>query len=129
MIISVLYAAPLALLYVFLSLRVITVRRQRKVSLGDGEDAELRRRIRVHANCAEYAPLGVLLLMLAESMATPQLLLHAIGATLLMGRLGHAYALTHHPQIMPLRVGGMVATFTSMLVAAASALVGALLRL
>ncbi len=56
MAITAFYAALLALLFVFLSVRVIGWRRVKRVELGHGDDSQLLRRMRVHANFAEYVP-------------------------------------------------------------------------
>ena len=58
-------ASLLAFLFVFLSARVIVWLRAQKVEIGDGQDRELLRRSRVHANFVEYAPLFLVLLGLA----------------------------------------------------------------
>ncbi len=113
-----LYAALLAFLYIFLSLRVALVRRKERISLGDADDPALRARIRVHANFAEYAPFGLLLLLLVEVQDGHTVLLHVIGLILFVGRAGHAWGLSQHPQSIPLRSSGMVLTFTSMSIAA-----------
>ncbi len=77
--ITAFYAALLAVLFLFLSVRVIGWRRERRVEFGHGDDIELLRRMRVHANFAEYVPFTLLLMALAESMAPPHLLLHLAG--------------------------------------------------
>jgi uncharacterized membrane protein YecN with MAPEG domain len=115
--ITALYAALLAVLFLILSARTIGRRQAAKVEIGtatrDGaDDRELLRRVRVHANCAEYLPIGVLLLGLAESLKAQPLALHVLGATLLIGRIIHAYGLSQSPHNLPLRVGGMVMTLT-----------------
>ena len=61
-----LYAGLLALLFVALSARVIVQRRRAHVSVGDGNDQSLRQKMRVHANFAEYTPIGLVLLGLTE---------------------------------------------------------------
>lgn len=119
------YAGLLALLFVFLSLRVIRFRRAAGVSLGDGGDEELRRRIRAHANFAEYAPLALILMTLAEVQGQAAWIIHLVGVPLVAGRAAHAYAVSQAPQIMPLRVAGMIATIAAILVAAAANLAGA----
>jgi uncharacterized protein len=111
--ITALYVLPLAMVLITLSFRTIAYRRQHRISLGDGGDRQLLQRMRVHANCAEYAPMGLLALALTESLAAPALILHAIGLTLVTGRVLHAYGMSQSPQIMPLRVGGMVLTLTA----------------
>jgi uncharacterized protein len=120
--ITALYAAALAVLFVILSFRTIGVRRAAKVEIGDGNNPELLRRMRVHANFAEYVPLALILMALAESLKLPALWLHTIGATLIVGRYVHAYALSQTPHILPLRVFGMVATLSAIMAAAAACL-------
>jgi uncharacterized protein len=120
--ITALYASLLAFLFILLSFRVIGVRRGEKVELGDGGNRELLRRSRVHANFAEYAPIALVLLGLAESLRTPTWVLHAAGIALLIGRVIHAYGLSQTPHVMPLRVGGMILTFTAILLLAIACL-------
>ena len=62
MTITAFYASLLALLFVFLSFRVIGWRRLKKVEIGHGDDNQLLRRMRVHANFAEYVPFTLLLI-------------------------------------------------------------------
>ena len=114
------YAGVLSLLYLFLSFRVIFMRREARVEIGTGDSKELLRRTRVHANFAEYAPLAILLMALAESLQARSAVMHAAGLTLLIGRIIHAYGLSQTPHIIGLRFGGMVLTFTSLLIGAAA---------
>jgi uncharacterized membrane protein YecN with MAPEG domain len=116
--ITAFYASLLAVLFLYLSARVIGWRREQRVELGHGESGELLRRMRVHANFAEYVPFTLLLMGLAESMVPPRLILHLIGITLVAGRLLHAYGLSQTPQILRYRVWGMMATFAALGVAA-----------
>jgi uncharacterized membrane protein YecN with MAPEG domain len=114
MAITAFYAALLGLFFVFLSFRVIGWRRLKSVELGHGEDSELLRRMRVHANFAEYVPFTLLLMAIAESMTAPRPLIHVAGLILIAGRLMHAYGLSQTPHILRLRVGGMILTFTAL---------------
>lgn len=116
--ITAFYAAPLAALFIFLSVRVIGQRRQARVEIGSGEDPELLRRMRVHANFAEYAPFALLLIALAESLKAPTLLLHLLGLALVAGRVIHAYGLSQTPHVLRLRVLGMSLTFSVIALAA-----------
>ena len=111
------YAAALAALFVILSMRVIGLRFRRRVSLGDGGDAELMQRIRAQANCAEYAPFGVLLLLIAELTGAPVWALHLSGLCLLAGRMAHGIALSGRMRFT-LRKVGMVLTFASLCLSA-----------
>jgi uncharacterized protein len=117
--ITAIYAGVLCTLLIFLSARVIGFRRANKVSLGDGDSKELFARIRAHANCAEYVPIGIILLGLLESMHAAPLALHALGSAFVAGRVAHGYGLSQTPQVVALRVGGMVTTLTVLGIAAA----------
>ncbi len=118
MTITAFYASLLAALYLILSARVIGWRRSQRVELGDGEDKQLLRRMRVHANFAEYVPFALLLMALAENMTAPRPLVHLIGIMLVVGRLMHAYGLSQTPQILRYRVGGMMLTLMALGIAA-----------
>ena len=111
MAVTALYASLLACLFIFLSARVIGQRRSARVEIGSGEDPELLRRMRVHANFAEYAPFALLLMALAESLKAPLWWLHVLGLMLLAGRVTHAYGLAQTPHILRYRVLGMQLTF------------------
>jgi uncharacterized protein len=108
------YAAILTVFFIFLSARIVTYRRGNSVSLGDAGDKVLLSRIRAHGNFSEYAPLGVLLLAIAEMQGSGALWLHVCGMLLLVGRLMHGLNFTFQLGLMPMRVGGMVLTFTAL---------------
>ncbi|MBY0611788.1 MAG: MAPEG family protein [Beijerinckiaceae bacterium] len=109
------YASLLALLFVVLSVGVIRVRRGSNTSLGDGGDATLLRAMRVQGNFAEYVPLGLLMLGLAESLHTNPFVLHALGLMLLCGRLSHAYGVSRANETFVFRVTGMGLTLTMLI--------------
>ncbi|WP_303980730.1 MAPEG family protein [Dongia mobilis] len=117
MTITPLYAGPLALLFLILSLRVIGRRRMLQVGLGDGGDPDLARRIRVAANCGEYIPLVLILMVLAELQGATHFLLHATGAALLAGRALHAYGVSHAPENYRYRTTGMILTIAALVTA------------
>lgn len=110
--ITPIYASLLALLYIWLATRVISYRRQNRISLGDNDDPELRQRIRTHANCAEYVPVGVILMLLLELQGAPDWVVHASGLCLLVGRISHAIGLQAHPMNFHQRTIGMALTLT-----------------
>lgn len=124
---TALYAGLLTILFLLLSLRVIAARRETRTSLGDGDDLALRHRIRAHGNFAEYAPIGLLLIALAESLTTSGWWLHVLGLTLLAGRSTHALALSRAYVSPPLRIAGMALTFTALTLAALTDLRAAIL--
>jgi len=106
-------AGALGLLVFALSISVI-LRWSAKVSLGDGDDAVLRRRVRAHANCVEYAPLGALLVLVCELQAVAPLALRAGAGCLVVGRILHAIGLTRSGREGIPRFLGMVLTFTAL---------------
>jgi uncharacterized protein len=110
--ITALYAAPLALFYLVLTGRTILFRRANKISIGDGGNPAMLRRMRVHGNFAEYAPLALLLMALAESMHAAPWMMHALGVSLVVGRLTHAAGLAQEVRGGLLRVAGMAVTLT-----------------
>ena len=94
--ITPLYAALAAGILIVLSLRVIGVRRNRRVAIGDGADEDLARRIRAQGNFTEYTPLALVLILLLELGGAAAWQLHALGAALILGRIVHAWSLTAH---------------------------------
>ncbi|WP_119167070.1 MAPEG family protein [Algihabitans albus] len=105
------YASLLGLQLIFLSLRVIRLRRRSRVPLGDGGDETLLRCLRVQGNFAEYVPFCLLLIALAELQGLPVWPLHGLGLALLAGRLIHASGVSRDPEPYRLRVIGMFLTF------------------
>ena len=91
--ITSLYASLLALLIVRLTLSVIKLRRKNRISVGDGGNEELQLAIRTHANAVEYIPIALLLLLMLELNGAPKILIHILGATLIIGRIIHAMGL------------------------------------
>ncbi len=116
--ITPLYAGLVGLLFVYLSVQVIQGRFRAKVSVGDGDDKALRKRIRVQGNCAEYAPIGLLLLAMAEIQGAPVWVVHLLGLMLLVGRILHAVGLGLTPQNILMRQSGMALTLLMLILAA-----------
>ena len=73
--------------------------------------------------------MGLIALGLAESVSAPALILHAIGLTLVAGRVLHAYGMSQSPQIMPLRVSGIILTITAIGAGSLAATVNSFQRL
>lgn len=119
MTITPLYAGLLAIWFLVLSYRVVQ-QRSHGVSLGDGGDDGLLRRIRGHGNFTEYVPLILLMLALLElGGGTPGWLLHVLGATLLIARLLHGIALSFTAHWKFGRFWGTLLTFVLLLVCGA----------
>jgi uncharacterized protein len=102
-------AALCAGLQVALTALVIARRAQSGVSLLDGGDAVLTRRMRAHGNFTETAPLALLLMGLLELAAAPRGLLWGLAGLLIVGRLLHAAGVITQGDSWARRLG-MIAT-------------------
>ena len=120
------YASLLALLYLFLSVRVVRIRRQEAIPIGDRNNARLQRAIRVQGNFAEYVPLALILFTFVEMQGISPILVHGLGLVLLVGRAVHAYGVSQEKENYRLRTVGMGLTFGAILIAALR-LIGAFL--
>ncbi|TXK60525.1 MAPEG family protein [Alkalisalibacterium limincola] len=89
-----LYAGLSLLLVLVLAYRVVASRRATRTGLGAGGSLALEQRIRAHGNAVEYLPMGLLGLLLLELTGHSAWLVHALGATLLLGRMLHAWGLS-----------------------------------
>lgn len=112
------------LLGILLGLRVIFLRLTRKVGIGDGQDKDLRRAIRVHGNFVEWVPLALLALFAAEVRGAGEDWIWGLGGALLVSRLGHAFGLSRGIGLSVGRSGGMVLMFTVMGIACVLAVRG-----
>lgn len=120
------YAALLGLLFILLSFQVSRHRLAGQVSLGDGNNPALGQAIRAHGNFAEYVPLALILIGLAEAQGATALLLHALGGGLLAGRVLHAWGINQPNAVHNARKFGIVLTWLSIVVASVYLLIAVL---
>ncbi len=120
------YAAVLGLLYIALSVRTLRMRKNLQIAVGDGGSAEMLRAMRVHANFAEYTPIALLLIAMAELNGVNALIIHALGAALLLGRLSHAWGVRQMSETFFFRIFGMAMSLTTIAIAALLLLFAAL---
>lgn len=113
-----LYAALLALMFVGLALAVVRQRFKLRVGLGDGNQPELIKAIRIHGNFAEYVPFLLVLMFMLESQQASSWQLHLLGGLTLGGRLLHLLGLLSSSGTSIPRFFGMIATFIALIVAA-----------
>ncbi len=113
-----LYVAINILLLVILSYLVVAIRGSAKISLGDGDNETLRRRIRVQANFTEYAPLAMIGLFVLAGLNASPIWLHSLGGTFTCGRILHAFGLGSTSGESKARFFGMILTWGSLLVMA-----------
>jgi uncharacterized membrane protein YecN with MAPEG domain len=112
--VTALHAGLLTGLFILLTLRVFAVRGPSGVVLGTGGNRALERAVRVHANFAEYVPLFLVGLALAELCGAPAWALHAAGTAMLAGRALHAAGMGREPDIVPLRAAGILLTLLAL---------------
>lgn len=87
-------------LFFALTVRVILGRRNTKISLGDGGNKMMERRIRGQGNASEQMPMTLIAMMAAELLGAPASLLIASAVVFCVGRLMHGITfgwLTHSP--------------------------------
>ena len=106
------YAAILAIWLVILSTRVIAFRGNpafRWLAFGRFDDS-LDRAIRAQGNLTEYAPIFLILMVLAEMHGMAPASLHYYGMAFVLGRLMHGVCFGFMKRNLFLRVGGTVLT-------------------
>ena len=110
MIVTGFYAAILALANMYLILNVVRLRRQERISIGDGGNESLSRAMRVHGNFIETVPLALILIGLTELNGAHFLIVHFLGSLLLLGRASHVYGMRSASAPGKFRFYGMVMT-------------------
>ena len=126
-------AAILALIFVYLSFRVTSLRGSLKVGLGTdsatsaklGEEASappLLITSRTHANFAEYVPLSLILLALVEGSGGRQMAVGILATVLIVARVAHAIGMARSA-INPFRAGGITLQWLMLVVSAVYLLV------
>eukprot|EP00439_Symbiodinium_sp_Y106_P088907 s1_g1443.t1 len=103
-------AGVLGILQYVLMLAVGTVRGQRRLSFGDGDDPDFLRSIRRHGNLAENAALFIVLLALLELSGGYPTLVLIFGGLFVLARISHAVALSGSWSEIPLRPIGALGT-------------------
>jgi uncharacterized membrane protein YecN with MAPEG domain len=109
--ITALYTGLLSILFIVLSVVVVSLRVKHRVTIGTGNVPALERAIRIHANFAEYVPLALLLLMLCEINQGAPHMLHSYGVALVFARLSHILGLSMTSRPNPGRFIGATLTW------------------
>ena len=112
---TALYAVPLGAIYFGLWMNVARTRVALKQSIGDGGNTLLHERIRAHGNFAEWVPIVMTMMMLAEGLGVPSGFIHVSGALLVIGRLAHPFGLRADNAAHPLRYVGNSTNILAML--------------
>lgn len=106
-----LFGAIFAMIYVVLSLNVVRYRFGAKISLGNGDNKHLEMASRAHANFIEYVPIALLLMWFLESLTLSPYKVFWLGSSLLVARVFHAFGMFYPKQLMILRQLGTIVTF------------------
>ncbi len=113
MIVTSIYASILSLLFIFLTIRIIKIRRTNKISIGDGNNLILQKAIRAQSNFCETVPLTLILFFLAENNGAWFVLLNLLGILFAIGIASHAYGISQINENFRFQIFGMVITFTA----------------
>jgi uncharacterized membrane protein YecN with MAPEG domain len=108
------YAGVFGLVFLLLSVRTLRLRRRLGIAVGDRSNELMLRAMRVHANFAEYVPLTLLLLVLAEGRGAAAWALHVACVALLAGRVSHAIGVSRVDERLIFRIVGMALTFLAL---------------
>lgn len=104
-------AAAAALLNLWLMMRCGKARMANKVSIGDGGDEFVIRRMRAHANFIESTPIVLILIAALEISGGTSTWLWAVGITYIVGRIAHGFGMDGGS----LEKGRMIGTLITML--------------
>ena len=126
--ITAIYASILTFVYLKLTYNVISLRRENKVSLGDGGLKDLQQAIRSHGNFAEYVPLGLILLACLEANRIHWTIVLLLGGFFTVGRLYYAKAFLEATPNSEFRVKGMKYTTWSLQVLAATNVIALIIQ-
>ncbi len=91
--VSAVFAAVLGLLLLVLSFLVSRYRLKFRQGLGVSDDIDFQAAVRAHANLVEYAPVGLIMLAIAELNGVPGTLVYWTGMAFVAGRLLHAFGM------------------------------------
>ena len=106
-----LFAALLALMFVLLSANIVRLRFREQVSLGDGGNPSLNIAIRIQANFVEYVPFTLLLMWLLESIDLSPARVLWIGFALVLSRIFHVLGMSFPKKLMILRQISVILSF------------------
>ncbi len=111
--VTLIIAAAMGLLNIWLAARVSQTRHAHKVSIGHGGVSGVEARMRAHANFNEYVPIALILMLLVELNIGASRGLWVVGAMLVVARVLHPFGMDR-PSPNPYRVAGAVLTWASL---------------
>ncbi|MDZ7588515.1 MAG: MAPEG family protein [Parasphingorhabdus sp.] len=103
-------AGAAAIINIWLAVRVGQVRTSEKVSIGDGGNDRVIRRMRAHANFTEFTPFVLILVGVIELAVGTSIWLWLVAGVYLLGRIAHPLGMEGQNK------GRMVGTMLTMLI-------------
>lgn len=116
MTITLISTSFLGLLLVYLSYGVSKERLRSKTDLGDGGDPGLLRAMRAQGNLVEYAPMGLILIGLLETVQVQKELVMGLAVAFVLGRYMHGLMLGKMEGKNHYRFWGTILTWLVLLV-------------
>ncbi|WP_114954238.1 MAPEG family protein [Sphingosinicella terrae] len=107
-------AGAAAILHIWLSVRVSSLRRRLQIGVGDAGNEMIARRMRAHGNFAENVPIFLILLFALELATGGSLWLWGAAILFILARIAHAFGMDR-PGANPLRVGGITLSWLVLL--------------
>ena len=119
--ITITYTIILIIFMLILAFRIIDLRGSPVTKFLHSDDRSvdedtLYRAVRAHGNLIEYAPLFLILMLIAELNGLSSFYLHISGIIFTAGRFMHGIVFSFMRPNLILRVGGMILTFTGFIV-------------
>ncbi len=119
--ITIFYAIILIIFMLILAFRIIDLRKSPVTKFLHSKDRivdedTLYRAVRAHGNLVEYAPLFLILMLIAELNGLSSIYLHISGSIFTAGRFMHGIVFSFLKPNLILRVVGMILTFTGFIV-------------
>ncbi|WP_316013222.1 MAPEG family protein [Roseobacter sp. HKCCA0434] len=109
------YAGLNGLVFLWLFVRVMQVRRAEKVWMGDAGNKRLIRAQRGQGNFVEIVPFALIQMTLMSALDTPVFVLHLFGIALTLGRVLHARHFTQNDAPGWQRMYGTILSLTVIL--------------
>ena len=113
--ITLTFAGAAAILNIWLAARVSQLRARHKVSIGDGGNEALIRRMRAHANYGENMPVVLILIALLELAGGDPRILWGAAILFIITRILHAFGMDR-PHPSKLRAIGMMGSTLALVV-------------
>lgn len=117
--VTAVFAAVLGLLLLVLSLLVVRFRVKYRKGMGVTDDPAFEAAVRAHANLVEYAPMGLIMLAIAELNGVASSWIYWVGMGFVIGRILHAWGMINgRGNTHIARMAGILLTWVAILVIA-----------